>query len=141
MNQTHTGSCHCGAVRFQVEVDLEKDGASKCNCSICQKLGAVGKVAKPSAFTLLAGEDAVGSYAWGAKISTRHLCKHCGVYVFGKGHLDVLGGDYVSFNVNCLDDVDPNALAIVHWDGRHDNWQAGPRTTPYPIVAASAVSA
>jgi len=44
-----------------------------------------------------------------------------------------VGGDYVSVNLNCLDDIDPSALAIVHWDGRHNNWQAGPRPTPWPI--------
>lgn len=135
MNKTHSGSCHCGAVRFEVEADLEKDGATRCNCSICQKLGALGRMVKPAQFELLAGEDALGAYAWGHKISTRHFCKHCGVYLFGKGHLEMLGGDFVSFNVNCLDDVDPSTLKIGHWDGRHDNWQSGMREQPWPISA------
>ena len=135
MNKTHTGGCHCGAVRFQVEADLEKDGVSMCNCSICHKLGAVGRMAKPAQFTLLAGEDALSSYAWGAKISARYFCKHCGVYLFGKGHLEMLGGDFVSFNVNTLDDVDTSTLKMGHWDGRHDNWMAGMREKPWPISA------
>jgi len=130
----HRGGCHCGAVRFEVEVDSSKGGM--CNCSICTKVGTVGAIVKPAAFTLLAGEGGLGTYEWGAKISQRHFCKRCGVYVFGRGRLDVLGGDFVSFNVNCLDDVDPNALPLVHWDGRHDNWQAGPRDRPWPLVRA-----
>jgi hypothetical protein len=36
-------------------------------------------------------------------------------------------------NLNCLDDADPNALKVAHWDGRHDNWQAGPRDAPWPM--------
>jgi len=135
MSEKHTGSCHCGAVRFVVRADLST-GASRCNCSICLKLGATGRIVKPDAFELVAEPDAVGAYEWGAKISQRHFCKRCGVYVFGRGRLDVLGGDFVSFNVNCLDDVDPNALPLVHWDGRHDNWQAGPRDRPWPLVRA-----
>ena len=31
--QTYTGSCHCGAVAFTVELDTAT--ALKCNCSIC----------------------------------------------------------------------------------------------------------
>ncbi len=135
MTTKHLGSCHCGAVRFEVDADLS-NGASKCNCTICLKLGAIGYHVKPAAFRLVSGEDALSSYEWGGKVSKRHFCKHCGIYLFGKGHLDVLGGDFVSFNVNCLDDVDPNALEVGHWDGRHDNWQSGLRDRPWPLKAS-----
>jgi hypothetical protein len=37
--RTYTGSCHCQAVSFTVDLDL--DQALQCNCSICTKLGAV----------------------------------------------------------------------------------------------------
>jgi hypothetical protein len=133
----HTGSCHCGAVRYEVELDLAK-GGSRCNCSICMKLGCMGSMVKPPAFRLLAGEESLGRYSWGQQISARHFCTKCGVYVFGKGHLAQLGGDFVSINMNTLDDVDPNTLSVVHWDGRHDNWQVGPRGTPWPIFTAAA---
>jgi hypothetical protein len=126
------GGCHCGAVRFQVDIDLTK-GVGRCNCSICTKVGVTGGIVKPAAFTLVSGQASLSEYVWGAKISTRRFCKHCGVHVYGEGHLEAIGGDYVSVNLNCLDDVDPNALAVVYWDGRHDNWQAGPRDRPWPI--------
>lgn len=54
---------------------------------------------------------------------------------FGKGNLPELGGAYVSVNVLCLDDVDPSTLAVVHWNGRHDNWHVGPRDRPWPVHA------
>ncbi len=131
-NKKYQGSCHCGAVRFEVEADLS--GVGRCNCSICTRTAVTSKLVKPSAFTLLEGENSLGEYQWGAKISRRYFCKHCGVHCFGRGHLAEVGGDYVSVNVNCLESVDPNALSITYWDGRHNNWEAGPRSTPYPIA-------
>jgi hypothetical protein len=127
-----TGGCHCGAVRFEVELEAGFRG-SRCNCSICQKLGAIGVILKPAAFRLITGEDSLGRYQWGARISTRHFCKHCGVYCFGAGHLAEIGGDFTSPNLNCLDEFDVNELELNHWDGRHNNWMAGPRSTPWPL--------
>jgi hypothetical protein len=127
----HEGSCHCGAVRFEVELEHGFKG-SRCNCSICSRTAQTGAIVKPDAFRLLSGEDDRSSYAWGAKISTRYFCKHCGIACYGEGHLAVIGGDYVSVNLNCIDAIDVNELEIVHFDGRHDNWQGGPRSTPWP---------
>jgi hypothetical protein len=129
--------CHCGAIRFEVELDPGAGGA-RCNCSICAKMGITGKIVKPAAFTLTAGEKDLGQYEWGAKISQRFFCKHCGIHCFARGHLAEVGGDYVSVNLNCVDDVDASQLPIIYWDGRHNNWGAGPRGTPWPIFLASA---
>jgi hypothetical protein len=127
----HPGSCHCGAVRFEVTVDASS--ASRCNCSICNKVGQLGAIVKPAAFTLLGGEESLSAYEWGGKISKRFFCKHCGIHCFARGHLAEVGGDYVSVNFLCLDDVDPADVRVTHWDGRHNNWQAGMRPAPWPI--------
>lgn len=127
----HTGGCHCGKVRFAVEIDATQ--GSRCNCSICTKLGQLGGIVKPAAFELTSDAAALGQYAWGAKISTRYFCKECGVFCFGRGHLAEVGGDFVSVNLNCLDDIDPRDVSVVYWDGRNDNWQAGPADKPWPI--------
>ena len=136
-NKKYAGSCHCGAVRFEFEADPNA-GAGRCNCSICTKIAQTGLIMKPASFVLLSGEASLTEYAWGAKISRRSFCKHCGVHCFGRGHLAEVGGDFVSVNLNCVDGIDPAALKVVYWDGRHDNWEAGPRPTPWPIFTASA---
>ena len=129
----HTGGCHCGAVRFQVEIDASQ--GSRCNCSICNKISQLGAIVKPGAFKLLAGEDSISQYVWGHQVSRRSFCKHCGVHCYGAGHLPELGGDFMSINLNTLDEVDPIDVKVTYWDGRHDNWQAGPRDQPWRIQA------
>jgi hypothetical protein len=47
-------------------------------------------------------------------------------------HLAEVGGDYVAVNYNCLEDIDPDAIKVSYWDGRHDNWEGGPRDKPWP---------
>src|SRR3954467_10803149 len=129
----HHGSCVCGDVQFEAEVDLAN--GSQCNCTMCAKLGATGSVLKPAAFTLLSPESALASFTRTPAFGSRYFCARCHVYCFGKGPLEELGGDFVSVNLNCIDGFDVSKATLVHWDGRHDNWQAGPRPSPWPVVA------
>lgn len=127
----HPGSCHCGAVKFEAVVDASS--GSRCNCSVCTKVAALGTIVRPDAFRLLGGERNLTTYEWGGKTAQRYFCKTCGVSCFSRGHLAQLGGDFVALNLNALDDVDPGEVKVGHRDGRHDNWQAGLRDRPWPI--------
>src|SRR6188474_2895179 len=131
-NSKHHGSCFCGDVQFEVELDPSK--GSRCNCTMCTKLSPVGSIVKPADFTLLSPEADLASFTRNPEIGRRFFCARCHVYCFSKGHLDVLGGDFVSVNLNCLDGFDASKVELVYWDGRHDNWQAGPRPTPWPVA-------
>lgn len=117
-------------------LDLAGGRTTRCNCSICTKLGVTGQLVKPAALTVLAGEDQLASYSFRDPNAQRCFCKRCGTHVFGRGDLEVLGGPFVSININTLDGIEPNDLHVVYWDGRHDNWMAGPRDTPWPTLRA-----
>jgi hypothetical protein len=133
MKKTYRGGCHCGAVTYESDLDLGA-GTSKCNCTICAKTRNWGTMAKPADFRLLSGEDALSNYQFNTH-STHHLfCRHCGVRSFGRGHLEVLGGDFVSINVACLEGVSPAelaALSVRYSDGLHNNWMSPPEVTSY----------
>ena len=75
--KNYSGSCHCGAVAYTVEVDPSQ--ALKCNCTICTKLGAVWAFAPKTKFKLTSGETRQGDYQFGKKSLHHHFCTACGV--------------------------------------------------------------
>lgn len=125
------GSCHCGAVRFRVHLDI-RSGTSKCNCTFCwkQRNWNVGGL-KPADFELLAGADALSAYArkTGVFEISHRFCSRCGTQTHGDGYLEELGGAFVAVRVAALDDLGVEELVsapVTYCDGRRDNWWNSP---------------
>lgn len=116
MNLTHyEGGCQCGAVSYEVDIDLAN--TITCNCSRCQRMGFVLAFAPMEQFQLHAGEDKLTEYLFNNK-AIRHLfCSTCGVESFAYGQMPD-GSLTVAINVNCLDGVNPRELNSMHVDGR-----------------------
>jgi hypothetical protein len=113
--KNYTGGCHCGEVRFEVTADISSVIA--CNCSICQKRGALWVFVAPEHFALRAGSNDLKDYQFGKK-SIHHLfCPQCGVGAFSRGSTPQ-GSEMVAVNVRCLDDVDVGSLKLTAFDGR-----------------------
>lgn len=133
MLKTYKGSCHCGAVTFEAEIDLSA-GTGRCNCSICMKTRNWNALVKPEAFRLLSGADALSVYTFGAEAGRHQFCKTCGVHPFSSGYLEVLGGAFVTVRLNCLDGVTDEELAAapIHFaNGRDNLWWEQPKVTSH----------
>jgi hypothetical protein len=131
MLKTYQGSCHCGAVRFEAVFDLAQ-GTNKCNCSICTKTRNWNVIIKPDALRVISGEDALSDYRFGTKQGSHLFCRHCGVRTFERGHLEEIGGDYVSIKLASLDGIDPGELAgapVRYANGRDNKWWEPPAET------------
>lgn len=134
MKKTYRGSCHCGAVRFEAELDLS-EGVCKCNCSHCTKVRSWFTLAKPDQVRLLSGADAQTEYQWvppGKHAAFLHFrfCKTCGVRTFGVGGENA----FCFVNIAALDGVDPDELASAPLrivDGKNDRFDTAPADTRF----------
>ena len=103
MKKTYHGSCHCGRVRFEADLDLEA-GTGRCNCSYCSKQGhhRFCHACGIAAF----GEGDVKEIG-GAFVSVNVAC------------LDDITPEELA------------KLPVQYMDGRHDNWFQPPKVTSY----------
>lgn len=128
MQATYQGSCHCGAVRFEADIDFEA-GSNKCNCSLCSKTRNWNVIVRPDAFRLLTSENALADYQFGGKQGHHLFCRMCGVRTFGRGHVKEIGGDYVAIQVMAIDgltDAERAAIPVRHGNGRDNDWMSPP---------------
>ncbi len=127
--RTYHGSCHCGDVRYEVQLDLEHATGGKCNCSICRKTRNWSTIVKPDAFRLLGDPGATSDYQFGTGSMHWPFCRRCGVRSYAHGDVAEVGGAFYSVQLACLDDVDDQVLADlpVHYsNGRDNDWMHEP---------------
>ena len=114
---THTGGCHCGAVRFEVDAPAELD-VDDCNCSICSKSGYLHLIVPKSRFRLLQGEGNLETYTFDTHEAKHLFCKTCGIKSF---YIPRSHPDGYSVNARCLDGATIAAMNITPFDGK--NWE------------------
>ena len=128
--KTFHGSCHCGAVRYQADIDLTH-GTIKCNCSICRKMRFWAVQVPSAAFRLLDGAAALSEYRFHLKRDGHYFCRHCGINVFSTGASPRLG-PFHALTVASLDDLPVEQLLAAplrYVDGANDAWDLPPQET------------
>jgi hypothetical protein len=113
---TYEGGCHCGAVRFRVDVDSHE--AIECNCSMCRMKANLHLIVPLDRFALLRGAESLSTYRFNTGVARHTFCRICGIHPFytPRSH-----PDQVDVNVRCLDGRAAERFTIVPFDGR--NWE------------------
>ena len=127
MKKTFKGSCHCGAVRFEADIDLA-EGTVKCNCTMCRKGRNWLAAVEPDAFRLLAGEPDLSEYQFSSGTIRHRFCRRCGLRPFSHKS----DKSFYAVNLACLDDADSAELIaapVVFVDGLHDDFKNPPKET------------
>ena len=115
---THTGGCHCGRVRFEVDAPARID-ALDCNCSLCAMTGFLHLIVPQGRFRLLRGEDVLTTYTFNTGVARHRFCSVCGIKSF---YVPRSNPDGIDVNVRCLDPATIEAVSVAPFDGR--NWEA-----------------
>jgi hypothetical protein len=116
---THTGGCHCGRVRFEVDAPAEIE-AVDCNCSMCRRSGYLHLIVPADEFRLVSGADALTEYRFNTGVARHLFCSICGVKSF---YVPRSHPDGWSVNVRCLDPATATVrgLSVRSFDG--DHWE------------------
>ncbi len=113
------GSCHCGAVVFEVRLSNGIETARRCDCSLCARRGAVAVSAPLDGITYLKGEDQLTLYQFGTMTAEHYFCARCGIYTHHRRRSDP---NEIGVNLACLDGQTPFLPEVLVHDGvNHPN--------------------
>lgn len=118
MTRTVTGGCHCGAVRFEIDVPPQVE-VLDCNCSMCAKTGFLHLIVAKADFRLMTDPAALTDYRFNTGTAHHLFCATCGIKSF---YVPRSHPDSYSVNLRALDDSGAIEATITSYDGR--NWEA-----------------
>ncbi|RFU45092.1 GFA family protein [Paraburkholderia sp. DHOC27] len=127
MKKTYLGSCRCGKVRFEADIDPDS-GVRRCHCWICANQRSWETLVKAGDFRLLTDEAELGDRPFGTGNGHHLFCRACGVASFRRGYAQSLGGEYVSISSACLEDdreAEREAGQLAAADDHHDACNEG----------------
>lgn len=112
-----SAQCHCGAVRFTVELSDGFNTIRRCNCSFCRMRGAVTVSAPLSGIEILQGEKLLTEYRFNTRTAVHYFCSVCGIYTF---HQRRSNPEQYGVNVACIEGVSPFDFSdVTVSEGRH----------------------
>lgn len=118
VKKRHEGACHCGAVRFHINADIEHERNAICNCSRCERIGFLHHHVDSSDFFLDQGYEHLQTYRFGTLGAEHMFCRVCGVQAFYRSRSDPKKFD---INLRCLKGIDIYSLKYWLVDGQ--NWE------------------
>ncbi|HZZ91865.1 MAG TPA: GFA family protein [Usitatibacter sp.] len=113
----YKGSCHCGKVAYEVEIEGGLQGVMECNCSMCSRKGAKMAFVPGDKLRLTTPDSNAKTYLFNKHVIQHRFCPECGIHAYGVGR-DRGGNEMAMINVRCLEGVDYDALPVKRFDGR-----------------------
>jgi hypothetical protein len=115
--KTHFGGCHCGAVRWEVDLP-DAFEVEDCNCSMCAMSGNIHIIVPSSRFRLTQGNDNLVEYTFNTGAAKHLFCRTCGVKSF---YIPRSNPDGVAVTWRCIDDWQDLKVTVNKFDGQ--NWE------------------
>ena len=109
-----SGGCHCGAVRFEADVDTAS--GIECNCSYCSKAAPLLAFIGAEQFKQTSGGEIMSDYRFNKNVIAHLFCKNCGISAFGRGK-GPGGQEMAAINLRCVDDIDLDSVARKPFNG------------------------
>ncbi|GAA3928378.1 GFA family protein [Litoribacillus peritrichatus] len=106
----HKGSCHCGAVEFTVNLPNGIEGPYRCNCSLCDRRGAIAAPVQMEEFKVTKGEEFLTLYQFNTQVAKHYFCAQCGIYTH---HQRRSNPSQFSYNVACLEGINSQDIECV----------------------------
>lgn len=113
------GSCHCGAVRF--ELDATPEWLTRCNCSYCRRAGALWAHDDVQRIALSYDPEGVVRYVWGDETLAFVSCRACGCTTHWES-LDPETSPRMAVNCAMAEPADIAGLRVRHFDGA-ESWR------------------
>jgi len=110
MTEIKAGSCHCGEVQFEVELENGFENLRRCNCSICRRKGAIMAAVPLTKLKVTKGNDKLNLYQWNTNTAKHYFCRICGIYTH---HQRRSNPKEFGVNIGCFDDVDSFKLGKI----------------------------
>lgn len=110
VNPVHQGQCHCGSVKFTVQLPHGLVDTRRCNCSMCRRRGAVVASVELNDLSINEGEEILSLYQFNTNTAKHYFCSKCGIYTH---HQRRSNPQLYAINIACLEGVDPFVLKQV----------------------------
>lgn len=115
-----SGSCHCGATRF--EVSEAPPSVTRCRCSICSKKGGLWAYYRPEDFRLTTPAGVETTYRWNTGTVAFKFCPVCGCGTYNETFdwsTGEAGRPMIAVNARLFDEFDLDAVPVETIDGKN----------------------
>lgn len=116
----HRATCHCGEVELLLDLPNGLINPRRCDCSMCNKRGAVAISVNLDELHVVKGET-LTLYQFNTMTAKHYFCSVCGIYTH---HQRRSNPNHYGVNVACLEgvtvaDLIADGVEILMMDGRN----------------------